>query len=125
MIELLFIILEQALLHFPLILGAYISISLLKVPDLSLESAYVCGAIMGAQTLIHLQGLPLELQIIGVILASIYGGALVGLTSSLITQKAGLPHLLSSIITFGIFHGMAKMPYLCVFTYFNRVINIS
>ena len=109
MIELLFIILEQALLHFPLILGAYISISLLKVPDLSLESAYVCGAIMGAQTLIHLQGLPLELQIIGVILASIYGGALVGLTSSLITQKAGLPHLLSSIITFGIFHGINQL----------------
>ena len=49
MIETVLIILEQVLLHFPLILGAYISISLLKVPDLSLESAYVCDAIMGAQ----------------------------------------------------------------------------
>ncbi len=109
MIETTLIILEQVLLHFPLILGAYISISLLKVPDLSLESAYVCGAIMGAQTLVYLQGFPIGLQIIAVVVTSICGGALVGLTSSLITQKAGLPHLLSSIVTFGIFHGFNQL----------------
>lgn len=109
MIACLLIILEQTLLHIPLIFGAYISISLLKVPDLSLESAYVCGAIFGAQTLIIVQQLPVALQIIAVIIASISGGALVGLTSSTITQKAGLPHLLSSIVTFGIFHGIHQM----------------
>ncbi len=109
MIETLLIILEQTLLHFPLILGAYISISLMKVPDLSLESAYVCGAIFGAHTLTYFADMPIYVQIIALIGVSLCGGALVGITSSTITQKAGLPHLLSSIVTFGIFHGLIQL----------------
>ena len=108
MIETVIIILEQALLHMPLIIGAYISISLLKVPDLSIESAYVFGAIIGAKVLAYSQALPTGILLPLIALASLGGGMCVGLTSSLLTQKAGLPHLLSSILTFGIFHGIIQ-----------------
>lgn len=109
MINTLTIILEQALMHLPLMLGAYISFSLIKVPDLSIESAYVCGAIFGSKILAGMHGMPLGIQLPIIIVASLAGGALVGLTSSLLTQKAQLPHLLSSIITFGIFHGINQL----------------
>lgn len=109
MLNTLLIILEQTLMHLPLMLGAYISFSLLKVPDLSIEAAYVVGAIIGSKILIGMQGMPLGLTLIIVICSSLIGGALVGLTSSVMTQKAHLPHLLSSIITFGIFHGINQL----------------
>lgn len=93
-------------MHMPLMLGAYISFSLLKVPDLSIETAYVVGAIFGSSVLTNMPALPISIKIIIIILASITGGALVGLTSSLLTQKGQFPHLLSSIVTFGLFHGI-------------------
>ncbi len=52
MIAMFLVVLEQSLLHIPLVIGAYVSLSLLKVPDLSIESAYVVGAIVGAYALI-------------------------------------------------------------------------
>ena len=94
------------MLHLPLMFGAYLSFSLLKVPDLSLESAYVVGAIFGSHTLTHISNLPLSLGLIIILLASIIGGAVVGLISSILTQKGKFPHLLSSIVTFGLFHGI-------------------
>ena len=36
---------DQALIYIPLVIGALISISLMKIPDLSLESAFTAGAI--------------------------------------------------------------------------------
>jgi putative ABC transport system permease protein len=109
MINTLLIILEQSLLHLPLMFGAYISFSLLKVPDLSIETAYVVGTIMGSSVLTSIPSLPPGSVIIMVIAAAIFGGAIVGLTSSIFTQKGKLPHLLSSIITFGLFHGINQL----------------
>ncbi len=109
MFSTLLIILEQVCLHLPLITGAYISISLMKVPDLSIESAYVLGAILGAQTITFTHTLPLGIQLIIALYASIIGGALVGAVSSILTQKARIPHLLSSIITIGLFHGINQL----------------
>ena len=106
MINTLLVILEQSLLHMPLMLGAYVSFSLLKVPDLSIETAYVVGAIFGSYPLIGISTLPIGLKIIIILFASIFGGALVGFTSSILTQKGKFPHLLSSIVTFGLFHGI-------------------
>lgn len=109
MVETILIITEQALLHFPLILGAYISISLMKVPDLSLDSAYVFGAILASITVPTVQQMPCAVALLVIISASLIGGACVGLVSSLLTQKARLPHLLSSLITIGIFHGISQL----------------
>ena len=36
-------ILDQALIALPLLIGAYITLSLLKLPDFSIESAYLAG----------------------------------------------------------------------------------
>jgi putative tryptophan/tyrosine transport system permease protein len=109
MVETILIITEQALLHFPLILGAYISVSLMKVPDLSIESAYVFGAILASTTVPMLQNMPSIFALIIVIAVSLIGGACVGFVSGSLTQKARIPHLLSSIITIGIFHGVSQL----------------
>ncbi len=106
MIHTLAIILEQSLLYFPLVLGSYISISLLRVPDLSIEVAYVCGAIMGAKMQLILMGQGSFITFVLVLLASIFGGMLVGSMSSCLTLFARFPHLLSSILTLGLFHGI-------------------
>lgn len=109
MFETICIVAEQALMHFPLILGAYISVSLMKLPDLSIESAYVFGALLATKGLPSLVALPLPLALIFIVCLSIIGGACVGITSGLLTQKARIPHLLSSIITIGIFHGIGQL----------------
>ncbi len=106
MINTILIILEQTALFLPLVLGSYISMSLLKLPDLSIESAYVFGAILGAQTIVGFKMAPIGLTLILACVASLVGGALVGLTSSVISRVGQIPHLLASIITFGIFHGI-------------------
>lgn len=95
-------LIEQLLLALPLVLGAYISYSLLKLPDLSLESAYLFGAVLGVLVQEHGGGLAL------ILIASIAGGAVVGLISSAINQIFQLPFLLSSIITNGLFHGLTQ-----------------
>jgi putative tryptophan/tyrosine transport system permease protein len=106
MIAMLLIIAEQVLLHIPLMLGGFISFSLLRVPDLSLESAFVSGAFCASLVLPKLAGLPAVGSIIILLLTSVIGGALVGLTSGLLTRYAHMGHLLSSIVTVGIFFGI-------------------
>ena len=107
--DIFFIVVEQALIHLPLILGSYICVALMKVPDLSIESAFVFGALCSSQIIANFADrlgfgtLPIAIMV------SLFAGALVGMTSSLLTQKAKLPHLLSSIITSGIFHGINQM----------------
>lgn len=102
------VIIEQAFLYFPLVLGAYISISLMKLPDLSIESAYVFGAIMATKILPLHEVLPSWLLFICVIGSAIIGGLAVGCVSSFFTQFAKVPHLLSSILTVGLFHGISQ-----------------
>ena len=102
------IIIEQAFLYFPLVLGAYISISLMKLPDLSIESAYVFGAIMATKILPLHEILPSWLLFVCVIGSAIVGGLAVGCVSSFFTQFARIPHLLSSILTVGLFHGISQ-----------------
>jgi putative tryptophan/tyrosine transport system permease protein len=124
-LDTLLIIIEQCLMHVPLLFGAYITISLMKLPDLSIESAYVSGAITGAYVVAMANAMPLHVQLPFVITASLCGGAIVGMTSSMLTQYAGLPHLLSSIITFGIFYGVTQLmagSYISLSAYNNPLI---
>jgi putative ABC transport system permease protein len=125
-IDILLIVIEQCLIHVPLLLGAYVTISLMKLPDLSIESAYVSGAIVGAQCITLTNTLPIHIQLPIVIIASLCGGALVGVTSSTLTQYAGMPHLLSCIITFGIFYGINQLiagSYISLSAYENPLIS--
>lgn len=110
MYETFLIILEQSLLHMPLIFGAYISMSLMKLPDLSLESSYACGALLAAATMSTvMQAIPAPLSLIVTITISLTGGALVGIMISFLTQKCHIPYLLSSLITTGLFHGIMQL----------------
>lgn len=104
--DMLLIVCEQAFLYFPLVLGAYISISLLKVPDLSIESAYVFGAICAARLMPQLSNLPLPVALGCVVLVSLLGGLMVGGVVFLFTRLFHVPHLLASILTIGLFHGV-------------------
>ena len=98
MLNFFMIIIEQSLIYLPLALGAYMSLSLLKVPDLSLETAYLIGAFFGATALSCMISYPLWIGFLVTMIASIVGGVLVGFTSSCITSYGKVPHLLSSII---------------------------
>jgi putative ABC transport system permease protein len=93
-------ILHQALIALPLLMGAYITFSLLKLPDFSIESAYLFGAVMA-----YVAGdLPLPL----IILSASLGGAMVGAIVSTLNQYLKLPFLLGAIITNGFFHGLTQ-----------------
>lgn len=93
-------ILDQALIALPLLLGAYFTLSLLKLPDFSIESAYLIGAVMAY--LAGDLGMPLLL------LSAAFGGAIVGAIVSTLNQCFKLPFLLAAIITNGLFHGLTQ-----------------
>ncbi len=102
-------LLEQTVLYVPLVVGAYIDIGLMKVPDLALSSAFTFGAIIAAKVLPFCGHLPQPCTFVIVLFAALLGGMLVGLISSTLTQRAGFSHLLSAIITEGLFHGINQM----------------
>lgn len=108
MTDILLIIIEQVLLYLPAILGAYVSISLLKVPDLSIESAYVCGAIGATIFLSCTQGLHPMALLTGVLFAATGCGMLIGLSVTALTRIAKFPHLLASIAMIGLMHGLGQ-----------------
>lgn len=99
------IILEQVALNIPLLCAAYIVFSLLKIPQLSLESSYLFGAVVASKYLSTVKELT-PLTVIMLICAALAGGALVGATSAIFSQYAGIPFLLACILTNGIFHGI-------------------
>jgi len=108
-LDVLLIVCEQAFLYFPLVLGAYVSISLLKVPDLSIESAYVFGAICAARLMPELTTMPLPFVLACMILFSLLGGLAVGGVVFLFTRIFHVPHLLASVLTIGLFHGINQL----------------
>lgn len=75
------------------------------MPDLSIETSFIFGAIIASKFLTFGADLPLALYGIGAFVTALIGGAIVGLVSSTLTQYARIPHLLSSILTIGLFHG--------------------
>lgn len=93
-------VLQQALIALPLVIGAYLTISLLKLPDFSIESAYLFGAVAAFLG----QQLPLPLML----LSAMGGGILVGLTVSFLNQVLRIPFLLAAIVTNGLYHGLTQ-----------------
>jgi len=92
--------LEQALIALPLLLGGYITLSLLKLPDFSLESAYLFGAVMAYVA----KDCPLPC----ILLSATLGGIVVGSIVATMNQLLKLPFLLGAIITNGLFHGLTQ-----------------
>lgn len=101
------ILLQQVAFFAPLILGAYLSFELMKIPSLSIESAYVCGAIFASQVFIFFPEANIWL-LCAAAAASFVGGAVVGIVAAWFSQKAKFSHLLSAIITIGLFHGVVE-----------------
>lgn len=100
-------ILEQVLMFLPLLLGAYISMSMMKITNFSIESAYLFGAIVASAVLQDgYQGLPALLL---ALTASACGGALVGVFTAVLSERAKFSDVLSAIITVGFFYGLAQM----------------
>lgn len=97
-------IVEQFLLHLPLLFGAAISFSLLKVPDLSIETAYVSGAFFGSYAVLACKDFSWPLQIVVGVGASLLIGCFVGIISSFFTKFLRVSHLLSTIMTTGFFY---------------------
>ncbi len=91
---------DQALIVLPLLIGAYLTISLLKLPDFSIESAYLFGAVMAYLAL----GLPFPI----ILLSAFFGGVLVGSIVGTLNQCLKVPFLLAAIITNGLFHGLTQ-----------------
>lgn len=100
-------IIEQIALYLPLMLGAFLSLGLMKVPSLSIESAYVFGAIMASRVILFDPSKDL-LVLSMALFASFFGGAIVGIVAALFSQKAKFSHLLSAIVTIGLFHGISQ-----------------
>ena len=98
---------EHILLYTPLILGAYLSLSLMHVPSLSIESAYVFGAIIASKVLL-LDGSNDILVLCVALIGGALGGAAVGLVAAILSQKAQFSHILSAIVTIGLFQGIAQ-----------------
>lgn len=100
-------ILEQILMFLPLIIGAYISMSLMKITNFSIESAYLFGAIVAGQALQN--GCSGFWALFIALISSACAGALVGVFTALLFEKAKFSDVLSAIITVGFFYGLAQM----------------
>ncbi len=98
---------EQISLYIPLMLGSYIALGLMKIPSLSIESAYVFGAVLASVVVISDPSANFFVLIMA-LTTSFFGGALVGFLSALLAEKAHFSQLLSAIITIGFFHGVIQ-----------------
>ena len=102
-----FAIIEQIALYIPLILGAYLTISLMRIPNLSIETAYVFGAIIASLVLKFEGCFGLEILLTALVVSAC-AGAIVGIIAGLFSQVAQFSHILSAIITMGLFHGISQ-----------------
>ena len=101
-----FAIIEQIALYIPLILGSYLTINLMKIPNLSIETAYVFGAIIASLAL-NFQGCSAIELLLTVLTLSTCAGAIVGIIAASFTELAKFSPILSAIITMGLFHGIS------------------
>ena len=90
MIDIFTISLEQALLLLPLVFGIYLSYSILKITDLTIDSTYVLGAIVFTRT-IHLGVFP-------AMLFGVLAGVIVGNIVSLMQRNNLVSDLIVGIL---------------------------
>jgi putative tryptophan/tyrosine transport system permease protein len=106
MLQSLFTVLDQFFIYLPLLIGAYISFSLMKIPNFSIEPAFVTGAVVATLIMPFVQGMPQPVILILIVIASLFGGGLIGLIASGLNTAGRIPHLLAHILTMGIGFGL-------------------
>lgn len=94
-------ILEQALLMFPLVLGIYISFSILKIADLTVDGTFLLGAAVFAA--LAAQGVPLFFAM----LAACVAGAAAGIICAKVQEKNRLDPLIAGILMAFILHSLS------------------
>lgn len=105
MIEIMVTVLEQIVLYLPLMMGAYIVFSLMKVPHLSIETAYVGGAIVASKILAYTHTTIHIMNLVCVCIASMLGGILSGCIVAFLGLKGKIPYFLANILTIGLCYG--------------------
>lgn len=90
--DIIFIALEQSLLLLPLVLGIYLTYSILKVTDLTVDGTFVLGAAVFARLITN--SYPVEISMAAAILA----GAAFGMLVSLIQYKNRVKPLIAGIL---------------------------
>lgn len=99
-------ILEMIGVHIPLVVGMFITQRLLKIPDLSVETAYMMGGMSSCFLVPYLNNAPSIIAIPSLLITGLFAGGLVGLSSSLFTTRLHIHHLFSAIITSGLWNGI-------------------
>ncbi|HBY05778.1 MAG: ABC transporter, permease [candidate division TM6 bacterium GW2011_GWE2_42_60] len=107
MLNILIVVVEQFFLYLPLVIGAFVSFSLLKIPNLCLEAAFLVGAIGSHLVLEAIPALPLVIKLLMGTVVGFAGGALVGFVCGLIITRGLIAHLLANIVTVGLFSGIS------------------
>jgi putative ABC transport system permease protein len=85
-------ILEQSCLFFPLVLGIYLSFSILKIADLSVDGSFVLGAAIFAKAMSA--GATLTFAIT----AAIFSGLIAGMLTALVQRKNRIDPLIAGIL---------------------------
>lgn len=104
----LIIFIEQVALYIPLVVGAYCSLFLMKLPDISIEASFIFGALCSVKV-VECMGMTTSSGfLLGCIVAAC-AGATVGALVSFFTQKYKVPYLLSAIVCIGLVHGLYQL----------------
>lgn len=99
-------LLQQICIYTPLALGAYLSISLMRIPNLAIESAFALGAIIGTLAAgLMTSGYSMFAVAIG---AAFLAGSLTGISAALLHVRGYISHLLAGLITIGLVHGVLQ-----------------
>lgn len=97
---------EQISIYFPILLGAYSSFFLLKIPFLTLETAYLLGSLLSC--FINYLKLNSLITLIFCILTSVFAGLIISSITFFVKKYIDISYLLASIIVNGFFHGASQ-----------------
>jgi putative tryptophan/tyrosine transport system permease protein len=121
-------IIEMIGINVPLVVSMFITQRLLKIPDLSIETAYMVGSMSSCFCIPYLTAMPSCIAAPLLLAMAIITGGLVGLCSSIITTHFSIAHLFSAIITTGIGVGVIftfMSPYQGITGYTNHLVMLK
>jgi ABC-type uncharacterized transport system permease subunit len=117
--------LELLGIYLPLVIGMYLTQTILRIPDLSMETACMVGGMSSCFFIPMMNLFPSAIALPLLIVIALLTGALVGLCSSVLTVRLGIAHVFSAIITAGIGTGLIYLlmtPYQGLSGYTNHLL---